>query len=101
MLSQNKVKVVKMFKRYFYSLAVPSLLFWGLSLLLLMGVVNFTSLNNNGARGSRKSAQIFETMTQKNIDVLFLQETHSDSVNVVEWAMSFDGLKVLELFYFG
>ncbi len=56
-----------------------------------MGVVHFVSLNINGARESRKRAQIFETMKQKRIDVLILQETHSDLGNAVEWAMGFDG----------
>ncbi len=56
-----------------------------------MGVVHFASLNINGARESRKRAQIFEPMTQKRIDVLFLQETRSDLGN----AVGFDGLSVL------
>ncbi|XDV12372.1 hypothetical protein PO909_001067 [Leuciscus waleckii] len=60
-----------------------------------MGVVNFASLNVNGARESRKRAQLFELMTQKKIDVLFTQETHSDLSNVSDWAMEFDGLSVL------
>lgn len=66
-----------------------------MSLLLLTGVVKFASLNINGARESRKRAQIFEIMTQKRTDVLFLQETHSNSENAVEWAVGFDGLSVL------
>lgn len=60
-----------------------------------MGVVNFASLNINGARESRKRAQLFEIMTQKKIDVLFIQETHIDLANVSDWAMEFNGLSVL------
>ncbi len=95
MLSQNKVKAVRIVKGRHSFLGLLFFLFWGVSLFLLMGVVHFASLNINGARESRKRAQIFETMTQKRIDVLFLQETHSDLGNAVEWAIGFDGLSVL------
>lgn len=42
---------------------------------------------------SRKRSQIFEVMTQKKIDVLFLQETHS-LVNAVEWGMGLAGYQL-------
>jgi hypothetical protein len=36
------------------------------------------SVNVNGAREGKKRASIFETAKIKKVDVLFLQETHSD-----------------------
>lgn len=94
MLKQNSVKIVKMVKGCCSS-CLFSWLRWEVLLFLFMGVVNFASLNVNGARESRKRAQLFELMTQKKIDVLFTQETHSDLSNVSDWVMEFDGLSVL------
>lgn len=37
--------------------------------------IHVASLNMNGARQSLKRAELFEVMKQKNIDVMFLQET--------------------------
>lgn len=70
-------------------------LLYVLTLFLFMGVVHFASLNINGERDIRKRAHILKTMLQRKIDVLFLQETHSDSTNAGKWEMSFDGLSVL------
>jgi len=60
-----------------------------------MGVINLTSLNVNGARDYKKRAQIYETLRCKNIDVSFVQETHSDVLNAADWAKEFDGLVIL------
>lgn len=60
-----------------------------------MGEINFASLNVNGARDFKKRAQVFELMKHKEIDVLFVQETHSDVSNSVEWVKEFDGLAIL------
>lgn len=60
-----------------------------------MGEINLASLNANGARDFKKRAQVYELMKQKKIDVLFIQETHSDASNAVEWAKEFDGLVIL------
>ena len=43
-----------------------------------MGEINLASLNVNGARDFKKRAQVFEIMKHKKIDVLFVQETHSE-----------------------
>lgn len=62
--------------------------------LFSMGEISFTSLNINGARDFRKRVQAFELMKHKNIDVLFLQETHSDIDNTED----FNGMAILSLF---
>ena len=53
--------------------------------------IHVASLNVNGARDRLKRAEIYDIMTQKNIDVFFLQETHSDIVNAADWAKEFKG----------
>ncbi len=32
---------------------------------------------------------------QKKVDVLFVQETHSDELNACDWAREFDGMSIL------
>ncbi len=53
------------------------------------------SLNVNGARDIGKRFQLYEIIKQKKIDVLLVQETHSDILNSSDWAKEFDGLSVL------
>lgn len=53
------------------------------------------SLNVNGARDIRKRYQIYEIIKQKRIDVLCIQETHSDALNSSDWCKEFDGLSIL------
>ena len=60
-----------------------------------MSEVHIASMNVNGANNSRKRAQIFEEIEQKNIDIAFLQETHSSEDNVVDWMKGFSGGSVL------
>lgn len=78
---------------------VPAvMLVWGfllLSILSNMSNINIASLNVNGARDSKKGAEIYEFVKQKHFDVVLLQETHSDIQNEVNWAMEWDGLSVL------
>lgn len=50
-----------------------------------MGDICIASLNVNGARDSIKRTEIYETMSQKQLDVLLLQETHSDITNAADW----------------
>ena len=40
--------------------------------------LNIGTLNVNGARDSKKRMAVFEFMKLKSIDVMFLQETHSE-----------------------
>ncbi len=71
------------FMVYFFS-------FW-----LVMSEVHLATLNVNGARDVRKRTIIFEVIKQKHIDVAFLQETHSDLKNAVDWVREFEGTSVL------
>ncbi len=48
---------------------------------LIMSNFKISSLNVNGARDVNKRAQVYELMKLKNIDVMFLQETHSTKEN--------------------
>ena len=63
--------------------------------LFIMSEVHVATLNVNGARDSRKRATIYEVIKQKKIDVVLLQETHSDLRNAADWAREFDGIPVL------
>lgn len=57
----------------------------------MMDVFNVGILNVNGARDARKRAAIYEAAKLKRINVLFLQETHSDSVNEADWVREWEG----------
>lgn len=50
-----------------------------------MAIIHIASLNVNGARDDVKRMKVYETMKQKQLDVLLLQETHSDDINVTDW----------------
>ena len=41
-----------------------------------------------------KRAGVSEIIEQKNLKVIFLQETHTDANNEVEWAMWWEGHSV-------
>lgn len=60
-----------------------------------MPLVHAASLNLNGARHALKRQELFRTIEHKSIDVMFIQETHSDALNSIEWAKEFDGLTIL------
>lgn len=60
-----------------------------------MSEVHLATLNVNGARDIRKRAMLNEVMKQKNLDVILLQETHSDVKNAADWAREFEGTSVL------
>lgn len=62
---------------------------------LAMDTFRVGSLNVNGAREERKRALIFQTAKIKHIDVLFLQETHSDVFNETDWRKEWEGEVVL------
>lgn len=57
--------------------------------------LNIGTLNVNGARDSKKRMAVFEFIKLKSIDVMFLQETHSDQKNEVDWRREGDGLTIL------
>lgn len=49
-----------------------------------MDVLRVGLLNINGGRDGHKRALVSEIVEQKNLNLIFLQETHSDIVNEVE-----------------
>ena len=65
---------------------------------LFMAHFNLSTLNVNGARDVRKRACIFETFKLKNMNVMMLQETHSDVFNETDWRREFDGQVILSHF---
>ena len=53
--------------------------------LLHMAVISLGSLNMNGGRDVRKRFPISDLINRKRLNVMFLQETHTDSNNELEW----------------
>ena len=51
-------------------------------------------LNINGARDAGKRSVLGDYVKQKKVQVLFLQETHSDVLNDVDWELFVPGLSV-------
>lgn len=49
------------------------------------------SLNINGARDVQKRMLLYELIKQKNIDVMYVQETHSDCMNAIDWKREWEG----------
>lgn len=77
-----------------------SLLQWFLFLSLLsfhfsMECLRVGSLNINGGRDRKKLAMVSEFLKIKQINVAFLQETHTDNNNEIEWGMWWGGKLVL------
>jgi len=60
-----------------------------------MSRIRLGTLNLNGARDSKKRAMLYELTRQKKIDVMLVQETHSDVSNENEWQMEWDGSIIL------
>lgn len=47
-----------------------------------MADIRIASLNVNGARDDVKRMQVYETMKQKQLDVLFLQDSNQHTVMI-------------------
>lgn len=62
-----------------------------------MGEIHIASLNVNEARDVREKMEIYKLIWQKNLTVLFMQETHSDHKNPVEWFKEWNSLPFLGL----
>lgn len=60
-----------------------------------MDVLRVGSLNVNGIRDRNKWLLLKESIKLKEISVMFLQETHSDVNNEVDWGLWSDGKFVL------
>ncbi len=58
---------------------------------LFMHKVRVGSLNINGGRDGQRRAIVAEMILQKKLDIIFLQETHSDSNNETDWALWWKG----------
>lgn len=56
-----------------------------------MSTIRIGTLNLNGARDIKKRAVLFELIRQKSLDVMMVQETHSDSLNEIDWKKEWDG----------
>ena len=56
-----------------------------------MNKVRVGSLNINGGRDRQRRAVISEMITQQRLDIVFLQETHSDKENEIDWGFMVEG----------
>lgn len=80
---------------------LPKIVFLATFLVFfLVSKINMTNfkigtLNLNGARDGYKRMMLYEFSRQKQIDILFLQETHSDFKNENDWKREWDGQIVL------
>ena len=81
------------FSSYFLVLLVS--IFFLFSLFSLMQGLKVGSLNINGGRDQRKRALVKEVFQQKKLDVILLQETHSDQDNEVDWGLWWEGSYIL------
>lgn len=52
-----------------------------------METLRVGSLNVNGMRDKSKADTVIEFIKLKKLDVIFLQETHSDVNNEVDWRL--------------
>lgn len=66
-----------------------------LSSLAEMSHFRVSTLNLNGARDVKKRISVFELMNLKHINVLMVQETHSDSLNEIDWRREWGGEIIL------
>ena len=55
------------------------LVLWLLFLSITMSLFNVSMLNMNGARETSKRSLLYKLVNLKKIDVMFLQEMHSDT----------------------
>lgn len=61
----------------------------------IMASLNFGSLNVNGCRGAEKRFALFDFLNWKKASVVFLQETHTDVDNQVQWLREWKGTAFL------
>ena len=73
-------------------LVLSVLLTWVVfSLYLMSSQFRVATLNVNGARDMRKRALLYELVKMKGIDVMMIQETHSDAGNEADWKAEWEG----------
>lgn len=56
-----------------------------------MSQLKIVTLNLNGARDFHKRMMLYEFIKQNSVDVMFIQETHSDQRNEVDWKREWGG----------
>lgn len=56
-----------------------------------MEILRVGSLNVNGMRGMKKRVFLSEIINLKELNVIFLQETHSNLDNEVDWGLWWKG----------
>ena len=59
--------------------------------LPLMDKLSIGTLNINGGRDQNKRLLVSQMVSQKKLDIIFLQETHSDTNNEVDWGLWWRG----------
>lgn len=62
-----------------------------LLILFSMDILKISSLNMNGGRAAQRRAVLGEIFKQKKLDVILLQETHSDRDNQIDWQLWWRG----------
>ena len=67
----------------------------GYLLLFFMAPLKFSSLNINGCREALKRTSLFEYILMKKSSVVFLQETHTDVNNQIQWQSGWNGQVVM------
>ncbi len=64
-------------------------------ILIFMAPLRLSSLNINGCRDATKRASLFDYIMMKNAGVVFLQETHTDVNNQIQWLSEWKGQAIL------
>lgn len=60
-----------------------------------MSYFRVSTLNLNGARDMRNRVSVYELMKLKHMNVLMVQETHSDCLNETDWKRDWEGEVIL------
>lgn len=63
--------------------------------LFLMEILRVGSLNVNGLRDEKKQGLLSELIRLKDLNIVFLQEMHSNQTNEVKWGLWWEGERVL------
>lgn len=60
-----------------------------------MAPLRLSSLNINGCHDAMKRASLFDYIVMKSAGVVFLQETHTDENNQIQWLTEWKGQAIL------
>ncbi len=64
-------------------------------ILIYMAPLRLSSLNINGFRDATKRASLFNYIIMKSAGVVFVQETHTDVNNQIQWLSEWKGQAIL------